>query len=569
MNTISGVGIALASLLVFVAVVMALGLPWALAIARHATRGTVLRHALWWGLAVLSILALIINQFTSLGSTTALIVIAAATITSGILGGIGMRTRTRNRTPMTIPDAVLGLGLIVVVLTLSLRVLGPVTNYDTGLYHLGAIAYAEQFAAIPGLANIYFAYGYATSQFPLAAVMSWTPLGSEGFRALNAGILILAFADLWIRIRSKRLNAGTTVLAAGLSIVVFTMLPLADYWVISPTQDASVFILTVVAGAYLSEALSRKQWIPPAATALILAGSAVLIRTTMLAFFIATCVAVLILALRKSKESNQCEWRLPLVLTIVLGSAGFIASGARDYILSGWLMYPLSILPFSVDWRAPDPTPARMATLGAARDPENLWMAADSWSWIPHWFANALRAWELWALVLLLIAVLVAVIWRRPSRALALALLPSAGAAVFWFVFTPPSFRFAWGPLFTLGTVTLGWVAWQGIRSNGKRLAWLKVAVAAVFLPMAMVTLALRIDFAAPTETITARWLPITFAVAPITTVEIAAVELPSGLPALVPTTGDQCWDAFPVCSPQLPPTLALRGETLQEGLLP
>lgn len=568
MNMVMGVSVVLASLVAFLALVVLLGLPWAIAMSGRSGRGSVIRHSLWWGFVIVSILALVINQFLALGSSITFIIFGSLALVSGVVGVIGLRARGTSKRALGLPDAFLGFGLVVVVVTLGLRALGPVTNYDTGLYHLGAIQYADQFAAIPGLASVFFAYGYATSQFPLAAAMTWTPMGAEGYRVLNMAILLLALVDLWIRLRSRERNAGTWVLATGLSVVVITMLPLADYWVVSPTQDASVFILTVVSGAYLSEALSRRRWVPAAATAVIVAVSAALIRTTMLAFLLATCVAIVILALRRRQLTDPKSLRIPALLTTLLAGAGFIASGARDYILSGWWMYPLSLLPADVPWLAPDPTGARMATLGAARDPENLWVAAESWLWIQDWAPRAIRSWEFFALALLWTAAILGVIWRRPPRALFIALLPSGVAAGFWFLFTPPAFRFGWGPLFTLGTITLGWVAWLQIQRTPLQVNWVKTGAAGLFLLVCVVTLAVRIDYSAPTQSVTARWLPITFTVTPITQAEVTSLELPSGLPALVPITGDQCWEAFPVCSPQLPETLRLKGATLQEGFL-
>ena len=84
-----------------------------------------------------------------------------------------------------------------------------------------------------------------------------------------------------------------------------------------------------------------------------------------------------------------------------------------------------------------------------------------------------------------------------------------------------------------------------------------------------VLTIAFRLDISPISETQVARFIPVTFAVAPLTPAEVAEVTLPSGLPAFTPTDGDQCWVAFPLCSPQLPETLRLRGEDLPSGLLP
>ena len=70
------------------------------------------------------------------------------------------------------------MALAAAVVYLAVAALGPVTNYDSGLYHLGAIRYAADFATIPGLANLYFPFGYGNAEFPLACPARQRSLGS-------------------------------------------------------------------------------------------------------------------------------------------------------------------------------------------------------------------------------------------------------------------------------------------------------------------------------------------------------------------------------------------------------
>lgn len=569
MQIVAGVFVVSLSLALGALALILMGLPWAAAVAWRRSRMTILRHSLWWGLLVLSLVAIGVNQFTRLGSGAAGLTLLAMVVVSGFVGFLALRHSPSSRPgPVTRSQWLLIAAIGVFMAVLSVRILGPVTNYDTGLYHLGAIQYAEQFAAIPGLANTYFAYGYATAQFPLAASSSWSPLGAEGYRALNSLIILIAFIDLIVRFRQRDSSAGKYVLAAGLAVIGFTMLPLADYWVVSPTQDASVFTVTVVAGAYLSEALSRRRWVPAAATAVILSLVAVLLRPTMVAFASTLVIVVVVLAARRRASWSTQRLGMAVVVTTLMSVVALVLSAARDYILSGWWQYPLSMFPFAVPWRAPDPTPARLATLGAARDPANLWEAAESWSWLSAWGSRAMSSWELYAFGLLVIAALIGVVLFRPPRVLLAATAPSAVATVFWFTLTPPSFRFAWGPLFTVATIAVGWSLWSRARSSKTVARDAALGVSLVLGLTVIATVAFRIDVTSISESRDARGIPITYAVTPLTVTDITELTLPSGLPVLVPTDGDQCWAAFPLCSPQLPETLRLRGKDLQSGLL-
>ena len=135
-----------------------------------------------------------------------------------------------------------------------------------------------------------------------------------------------------------------------------------------------------------------------------------------------------------------------------------MAATTRDYLLSGWLQYPLSVFPFDVPWRAPDPAPERIATLGFHRDPTNLYEAADGWGWVGPWLARLPQQWETYAFVGLAVVTGVGLVLAARSgrplrwRAVLLSTVPSVVMTVAWFVATPPSFRFAWGPVFTILT---------------------------------------------------------------------------------------------------------------------
>jgi len=565
----TGVLLSLVTFAFAVAIIVALGLPWAGIILRRAPISTYIRHSLWWGLLVLSVLGLLLNQVLPLADWRVPIVIGVACVVSAV-AGIAVVIRCPRRVSFKRPTAsvvFLLSSLGITVLVLALRVVGPVTNYDTGLYHLGAIRYAEDFAAIPGLANLFFAYGYATSQWPLAGLLSWSPLGLEGFRALNSIVFILLASDLAVRVLRREKKAGTYVAGIGTAVIAFTMLPLGDYWVVSPTQDSHVLVLVVASSAYLSDVLSRQKWVPSAATAVAIVTSTVLVRSTMVAYAAVVALVVVFVAIRRRRDATNRQARAAAGVAAVWVILAVASGALRDYRLSGWWQYPLSLVAFDVDWRATDATPERLATLGAARDPANPWAAADSWSWIGSWISRALSTWETYAALLLIVAGVMGVLVTRPPRRMLLALLPSLVATTFWFLFTPPSFRFAWGPVFTLGVIPLGWSLWQWSRTRDWVATISYFSISAVIALACMLTVFLRIDFAESTSERTSRWVPVEFAVVDVARVPTTELEVDSRLRLLMPTTGDQCWDAYPLCTPQPKQSLRLRGAGIGEGL--
>jgi hypothetical protein len=580
-------------------------LTWATAIAAIALVGLALaslsspiaqidtvRRSLWWGLGVAIAVILATSLVTPLRGAPAAwamtLVIAVASAVA-YLRWRSTRGRSTARKFISGPTSI-GWALLAVMaaatIYLAFAALGPVTNYDSGLYHLGAIKYAGDFGTIPGLANLYFPFGYNASLFPAAAFLGNGPWDGQGFRLANGLVLVLVMTDLALRIVSGRRTIGTRVLMVGVPVILIPMVALSDYWVTSPTTDSSVFALTIVAVAYLCDALwSRRNLLRDGLVAFVVAVLLVSLRPLMAVFLLAA-VAVLIATWWHYKKSSTITAPVPKAALLAAGllavALGALQS-ARDYLLSGWLQYPLSVVPFDVPWRAPDPVWNRTPTLGAARDPLDLWAAAEGYQWIPAWMNRLPSQWETYYfLVLALAAVIAWVLVRRSketrTRLMLVSLIPVFVTLVAWFLFSPPSFRFAWGLVFAVPVVALAWAmqaADSGAQSPNRHAMKLTPlvmtgAITAVVLVTGYSAVA-RLDFASMTQRVTwtAGPIEIPIEVTPITDAPVSERTLPSGLTVLVPTESDQCWDVYPLCTAQLDETVGQRGSSLQEGFTP
>ena len=253
-----------------------------------------------------------------------------------------------------------------------------------------------------------------------------------------------------------------------------------------------------------------------------------------------------------------------------------MVQSVRDYLLSGWLQHPLSIFAFQTDWAAPDPTWARMATLGAARDPADLWAAAENWTWVPGWFGRLPSQWEPFELALLLVVAGASLLLANRLthavrwRTLLLALVPSVVTVLVWFFASPPAFRFAWGPLFSLGVIPLGWALFSLV--GGKSIDRVVTPVLALGLSAVLVLLLgyctiARLDTTwTEDRTFSLGPVRINYQVTPIPMPETNQQQLPSGLVILTPVPSDQCWDVYPLCAGQNPGAISQRGKTLQDG---
>jgi hypothetical protein len=325
----------------------------------------------------------------------------------------------------------------------------------------------------------------------------------------------------------------------------------------------------------VADVITASRWLTPASVLAALCISLVLLRPTMIVFAITAAVCVALVVWRRRSSIHSRDLTPSVVVAVAALIVAGVAATLRDYFLSGWLQYPLSLHPFSVPWLAPNPTDARTATLGAARNPADLWNAAHGWDWVTPWAAQLPHLWEPWAfLILVLTAAAGLVVASRLAtirwRGLLLAMAPSVVAVVFWWAATPPSFRFAWGPVFTVATIPIGWAIWRldlaGRLRAQPAATW---AAALVMCLIALTSIAVRIDYGSMTQDRSWAVSWIHYSVTPLREVAVSESVNDQGLVVRTPLQGDQCWSVFPVCTPQPPATLRLRGDGIQQGFLP
>jgi len=388
-----------------------------------------LRYALWWGFAVAALGILALSIGVPLRSGAAAVWLGGLLICFGGYSIFRYVTRGKNLASGRATDAkiqvsiwvkLLLVALAVAVMFFAVAALGPVTNYDSGLYHLGAIKYAGDYATIPGLANLYFPLGYNNSLFPVAAFLGNGPWAGEGYRLVNGLIITMMLVDLAFRWTRGSRTVGAYVLLVGSIVTLVPMVALSDYWVTSPTSDSAVLALTMVASAYLADAIwSSTNRARNGSTAFVISVLAVSLRPLM-AVFILSLIAVLITKYILEKRAaaravtfaavKEYGARAIWIRAGVVAAAFAIVQSIRDFILSGWLQFPLSLHPFNVAWLAPDPVWNRTPTLGAARDPLHLWEAAVGWGWIPAWVSRLPSQWETYMFLALAITAVIAVI---------------------------------------------------------------------------------------------------------------------------------------------------------------
>ncbi len=582
MLILSGTVLALLTWIVLAGVVLLSGLSLAtLMSVRGVKLDVVLRRSIWWGFGFFISAVLITSLVTSLRSSVALGIVFSILLVLSVIGVVVL-ARALHKSEVLVRRVTWNWSIWVVFavaagvsVLLAVRGLGLANNYDTGLYHLGAVQYAGDFGTVPGLANLLNAFGYSNSVIPGAAFLGNGPWNGNGFRFFNGFIAILVLIELVIRIAFRSRSVGTYLLIIGVAGLFLPLVAVTDFWVTSPTSDSAILLLTLISAVYLSDFVaSRKNMAANVGVVGVTLVLLVSMRPTMLFFAGAsTLVALSVMFVRKSHLGlGVFAWMLGGVGTLAAVVGG--VQVVRDYLLSGWLLYPLSVLPFDVSWRAADPINLREATLAAARDPSapEYWPVAHSWMWVDEWFIARWSMWEtyFWILGVIVLVGAIALAFRFGSairvRALLLAVFPSVIAVLAWFTVSPPSYRFIWGPLFLTFMIPLAFVL------HSIRMSWVKpVLVGGLAVVLGSVTLftaVVRVDYSGMSTTGT--WslgpLSIPYSYAPSLLPETQDFVTQSGLVLRTPVVGEQCWAVFPLCTVNPDPSLTQRGESIQEG---
>jgi len=534
-------------------VVVGLGLPVGVRIAQ--CRAAAIRVSVWVGLTTLVLIVSLISLVAPLRSLIPLgIVLILALLAVGISLPRLVRLPWKKR-QLSWPWLILFVGTLAIAGVMwALSVMRAPTNYDSGLYHLGAIEYAAQVGTVPGLANLFAPLGYGNAQIPLAAFFTNGPLGTQGFEALNSFLLLLLPIDLLLRSYSHaRPRIGALVLAAGIFTVYPPMIAMADAWVISPTSDTAVLVLTLAAVSTLAPTVHSGR-LTGARVLLVVSPLAVAAAMRPQAWLMfAAVLAVLAVVHFRLSPQNERAGISPLLAAALIPPALIAAVGfARDAVLSGWWLYPLNRFPLPVEWRAADPSALLSSTLGIARDPGPAYQqAAQGYDWLIRWALRLPQTWEFWLLIGLtgagVVLVVISLVHGNANlKRLLLAAFPGVLASLVWLLLTPPSFRFGWGPLFATTALIFGW----GWFTNRWADRWIAGAGGALILVVAVVTGASRM----PT------W-PTAVPQVPMNEGQIA-----EGLVIVSPAQGDQCWENFPLCTPAPADGLRLRGVDWTSG---
>jgi hypothetical protein len=254
-------------------------------------------------------------------------------------------------------------------------------NYDTGLYHLQAIKWIEEYSIVPGLANLHGRFGFNPNIFTLFALTSLKDWFHQEVFSINFtifSIISFYFLNQSFKLLTKH---GINCLYLFYIFLFLVILKLPN--LSSPSPDFSFTAILLFIFARMIELSNQKNnnllnYIP-----ILFLG--VYSLTIKLAAFPILVLLIFILFINKN-ELRKLLWILPLFGLIIFPWL------IRNIILTGWLIYPFPAIDlFSFDWKVPleKVIAEKNSITGWARNPgikNGYVINLDFIDWFPIWW---------------------------------------------------------------------------------------------------------------------------------------------------------------------------------------
>jgi hypothetical protein len=339
---------------------------------------------------------------------------------------------------------------------------------DSGIYHLNAIRWIQEWGTPPGIANVHTRLGFNCSMFVAVALLN----GILPAAQVTNGIVVLACAIYLLGcIAETRWDIQHRAFLFFASAFGGLILPALSVLSSSPSPDVSqsaLAICSLVAGSEFFLLEKRETDLPRSILLLIAIGclhAKFKASGIILASGIVFC-AGLALAFRFEQNWNRIK---VVVLGAILFATLLLPWLVRGYITSGYPLFPSTLLGAPVDWKVPESLASNEAAwvYSWARNPGSHWktVLADN-QWLGGWWTRnstdpkTQGILAFWLISAGLLAGSMAIrstkdpIKRRFPVWKLLCFLPSLCGVLFWLL-TAPDPRFASGLLWSFGLALL------------------------------------------------------------------------------------------------------------------
>ncbi len=256
-------------------------------------------------------------------------------------------------------------------------------HYDTTLYHASAIRWIEEYGVVPGLANLQSRYGYNSAEFAHNALYSFKWYTGRSLHC-TTGFLAMVSAHL---LYDKELFTGRRTIQS----VDFVRIGLLYYLgvlfaqMVSPASDyvANLLIfdiLILMLGRVKDRTLPADNYVLLS----LLAIYGITVKVSLVPMVLICLIPFVYYIIKKDVRS--------ILFCIVSGLVIAMPYFIRGYILSGWILYPSTLIKLgNPDWQVPigeaQYDAKEISMWGRGITDATKWSEVTLTNWIPSWFA--------------------------------------------------------------------------------------------------------------------------------------------------------------------------------------
>jgi len=234
--------------------------------------------------------------------------------------------------------------LIFVIISVFCFFLLPIgsgnVGYDNVYYHNTAIRWNEEFAVVPGLANLEERLGFNSNFFLITAIFTFRWIFNDPIVVINS--LTAAFIMGWISMETIKSNFETKRIVLWVLFIIITFFYIHNIGQTSTDVLPNIIFFYLAAKAILYPTKLKEK-------KLLYTFIPILLISIKLSFFFC-CIftlAVLYSLIREKKYR-------PLIFILAVSFLSIAPWLIRNVIISGYLIYPLyQIDLFSFDWKVP------------------------------------------------------------------------------------------------------------------------------------------------------------------------------------------------------------------------
>ena len=317
---------------------------------------------------------------------------------------------------------------------------GGMDDYN---YEFQSIRWYHDYRIVPGLANLHGRIGFNNSHHLFAAMLSSGPWSGTVNHIFNGLFVVLAFILLAAAVRDLALGRisssamlGGLLLSPCVGLVLFGIFgPMISTLKADVFMCAATAVLAVLLMEFGETREGEDRYLALGATIIPLAAVLFSVKISAVVFCGILAPAVVF------RLIQTVGWKHRVTISAtVIAAVIFCSVLLRGVILSGYPLYPSTLLPVNVDWRVPvAQANAERAFITSWAQLRETYDAVNGWAWVHPWVRSTVLT-DKFTIVLPLVLAFLCV----PSLLFALRRAENGIAS-----------RWGWATLVTASTVSL------------------------------------------------------------------------------------------------------------------